>query len=64
MKKTVGAFQIEVSGPFPCRVEIKMERGHLIFDHRDLRDLQHLVREAIRESNAQLSRAGHPADQI
>ena len=51
MKKTVGRFNISVwEGGYPCHCEIEMQdrglkRIGIKFDHRDLSDLEHAVKE-------------------
>lgn len=44
MKKTVGNFEVDMGGPHPVLAEIKHWTGSIRVDHRELGDLEYLVR--------------------
>ena len=49
--KQVGIFQGDVDGPYPCWCEIMDDLGNKIrFTHRDVSDLEHLVRSMRRKT--------------
>ena len=50
MNKAIGEFTVAVSEPYPCWVRIQHGGAELRFSHRELADLEHLVREARREA--------------
>lgn len=54
IQKTVGEFELEIRGPYPCRVTIKRGEAQLSLRHDDLRDLEYVVATAIRAANALL----------
>jgi len=55
MHKTVGRFSVEVSLPYPCWCQIYCDGGDVInFNHKDLADLEHLVKEMRKAATAML----------
>lgn len=54
IKKTVGEFELEIIGPYPCRVTITHGEARLTLRHDDLRDLEYVVATAIRSANVLL----------
>jgi len=50
-RKTIGAFELEISDPHPCWITISKDETRLSLRHEDLRDLEFLVATAIRKAN-------------
>jgi len=56
MEKTVGAFKGNTSDPYPCWCKITDDQGNEIrFSHKDICDLEHLVKEMKKDVVAVLS---------
>ena len=57
MRKQVGPFELDVwSGGYPCWVWIKYENAGFRLHHDELRDLEHVVREARIAVDAELAK--------
>jgi hypothetical protein len=55
MNFSAGRFEIDISGPYPCFVRLECEGQEIHgIDHRDLRDLLHCVKGAMRSARQML----------